>query len=66
MMKSTTKTKVKLVALAHLLLASCWGWSCGTDMRDAFWAGTLDYVTGTTTDTFMGVFSAEDLFPDEG
>ena len=63
MMKSKTKTKVKLAALAPLLVATCWGTSCTTDLRDAFWAGALDYVTGTTTDTFTGVFAAEDIFP---
>jgi hypothetical protein len=65
MMNSKKKTKVKLVALANLLLASCWGWSCMPDVRDAFWAGTMDYVAGTTTEALTALFSADDLFPGE-
>lgn len=62
MTKSKKITKVKLVALANLLLTSCWGWSCATDSRDAFWAGVMDYVQGSTTDALNGVFTLSSLF----
>ena len=62
MMKSRVKTKVKLVALANLLVASCWGWSCTADMRDAVWGGALDYLTGTTTAVLECGFSADGCF----
>ncbi|UCE60271.1 MAG: hypothetical protein JSU63_00690 [Phycisphaerales bacterium] len=59
------KTRTKLVVLANVLLASCWGWSCIPDTRDAFWAGVMDYVTGATTDTLNTVWSPADMFPEE-
>ncbi len=64
-MKSKMKRRVKLVALANLVMASCWGWSCTTDMRDAVWGGAMDYLTGLTADTLGMTFSADDLFPVE-
>ena len=65
MMSSKTRTKLKMVILAQLLLGSCWGWSCSADMRDALVAGAMDYVTGNTTLALTHVWTAEDLFVEE-
>ena len=57
-----TKRKAKLIVLAQLLAAGCWGWSCAADLRDAAWTGALDYVTGTTTAGLECMFSVEGCF----
>ncbi len=40
-----------LLLLAFTLVPMCMGTSCQTDMRDAVYAGVLDYVSGTTADS---------------
>lgn len=50
----------KLIALACLLTATCWGTSCSTDLRDAVWSGVLDYATGTTTSAMSCVLNLEE------
>jgi len=60
LLMNRTKRQVKLIVLTNLLAASCWGWSCGADLRDAVWTGALDYVTGTTTAALNCIFTAED------
>ena len=61
-MKSKVKAKAKLVALVNMLLAGCTAWSCTGDMRNAMWAGTMDYVTDATTETLSAMISVGDLF----
>ncbi len=56
--------KVKVIALAHLLAATCMGWSCMGDVRDAAWGGVLDYVTGTTAVALNCAFTADGCFAD--
>lgn len=59
-MKKTKKTKRRaLTALASLVLGSCLAASCGTDMRDAFYSGVLDYITGNTTSLLNCAFTTE-------
>lgn len=45
-----------LIGLCVALLPLCMGSSCTTtDLRDAVFAGVLDYVRGTTTDSLSAV-----------
>jgi len=41
--------RVVLIVLVAALLPLCMGTSCNTDIRDAAYAGVLDYVTGTAS-----------------